>query len=158
MKNKVNAKWYNQYLNELKQAIVQEKITLRQQFYRYRDAKDGKKQDFDVDNNISTEKLFEYLDSAVHCLGKNEVMLKELVAKYEPDTTIKVDWKAIETEVKNWCAKNKGILSDDDCEYLDFIGSFFCDPKFAIPDSEKNNDRFYGLMNKYFVSIFDSDY
>lgn len=154
MKTKVNEQWYNQSVRHLKNGIAQEKMQLRRQFYRYRDAKNGQKQAFDIENNISTEKLFQYLEDAIHQVGKSEVALKKIITNYEPDKSIKVNWKAIEQEIKNWCEKNNGSLCEDDNAYLDFIGNFFCEPKFAVPDTQKNNDRFYGLMGKYFISCF----
>lgn len=39
MKTKVNAQWYNQTIKHLKNGIDQEKMQLRRQFCRYRDAK-----------------------------------------------------------------------------------------------------------------------
>jgi hypothetical protein len=152
MKTKVNKQWYNQTVRELKNGIAKEKMQLRRQFYRYRDAKNGQKQAFDIENNISTEKLFQYLDDAIHQVGHAEVALKKITNNYEPDESVKVDWKGIEKEIKNWCEKNNGIFCEDDTEYLGFIGDFFCEPKFAVPDTEKNNDRVYRLMNKYFQS------
>lgn len=155
MKTKVNEQWYNQTVRHLKNGIAQEKMQLRRQFYRYRDAKNGQKQTFDIENNISTEKLFQYLDNAIHQVGHAEVALKKITKNYEPDEKIKVNWKAIEQEIKNWCEKTNGSLCEDDNAYLDFVGNFFCEPKFAIPDTENNNDRLYSLMNKHFVSLYD---
>lgn len=51
--------------------------------------------------------------------------------------------------------KNNGSLCEDDGKYLEFVGDFFCEPKFAIPDTEKNNDRIFDLMGKYFISCFN---
>lgn len=48
MKTKVNEQWYNQTVLHLKNGIAQEKMQLRRQFYRYRDAKNGQKQTFEV--------------------------------------------------------------------------------------------------------------
>ena len=149
MKTKVNAKWYNQTVKHLKNGIAQEKMQLRRQFYRYRDAKNGKKQAFDIEHDISIEKLFQYLDDAIHQVGHAEKSLKNIVDNYEPDSSLKIDWKGIETEIKNFAAKNNGILCTSDDEYLEFVGDFFCEAKFAVPDTQKNNDQLYRLLNKY---------
>jgi hypothetical protein len=151
MKTKVNQQWFNQTVKHLKNGIAQEKMQLRRQFYRYRDAKNGKKQTFDIEHNISTEKLFEFLDYAIHQVGHAEVSLKKLLLMCEPDETLNVDWNAVENEIKNWCEKYNGVLCSDDNQYLEFIGDLFCKPKFAIPDTSKNNDRVYRLMDKYFL-------
>lgn len=105
MKIKVNKQWYNQTVRELKNGIANEKMQLRKQFHRYRDAKNGQKQAFDIEHNISTEKLFQYLDDAIHQVGHAEVALKKITNNYEPDESVKVDWKGIEQEIKNWCEK-----------------------------------------------------
>ena len=149
MKTKVNKQWYNQTVRYLKNGIAQEKMQLRMQFCRYRDAKNGQKQAFDIEHNISTDKLFEYLENAIHQVGHADVSLKKILENYEPDATLKIDWRSIEEEIKNFAEKNNGILTTNDDEYLDFVGNFFCDPKYAVPDTQKNNDRLYKLLDKY---------
>lgn len=157
MKKQVNKQWYNQTVKHLKNGIEEEKNLLIQQFERYKDAKNGKKHAFDVDNNIPTEKLFEYLENAVYAVGLSGKKLNEVISKYEP-ADLKIDWKGIEKEIKNFCSKNNSILCEDDNEYLEFVGNLFCEPKFAVPDNEKNNDRIYALMDKYFTSCYNDGY
>lgn len=154
MKTKVNYMWYNQTVEYYRSEMAKEKSTLQMQFNRYKNAKNGKKQAFDVAQNISTDRLFEYLEEAVKNTGKSEIKLKMFLEQHEPDNTLKVDWKGIEAEIKNWCEKNNGFLCEDDDEYLNFIGDFFSESKFAVPDTEKNNDKIYALMGKYFESIY----
>ena len=122
---KVNSQWYNQAIKNLKNESAREKMQIRFQFYRYRDAKNGKKQQFDIDRNISTDRLFEYLNNAIHKVGRADISLKKFIKKYEPCESIKTDWKAIKNEIKNFGIKNTGVLCSSDDEFLEFFGSFF---------------------------------
>jgi hypothetical protein len=157
MKIKVNTKWYTQGLRELKEGKQDEKRILVQQLNRYKDAINGEKQAFDVKQNISTNKLFEYLQEAVESVGKSEPKIKTFINTYEPCNKMEVDWVGVEKAVKEFCETNSGLLCRDDNEYLHFISDLFCTTVFAIPESEENNDRVFEMVDKYFVSCFDEE-
>lgn len=149
MKTKVNSQWYAQCVRFYKNEIGKEKLQIRRQFRRYSDAISGNMQQFDIDHDISIEKLFMYLENAIFQVGHAEHNLNKIIKNYDPDDSIKIDWKGIESEIKEFSIKYNGVLCDSDNKYLEFVGGFFSEAKWGVPDTKKNNDRLYKILFKY---------
>jgi hypothetical protein len=151
MKTKVNKVWYNQSIQGFKEAKNEEIRLIKLQHDRYFNYP----KQFDVDRQISKDKILEFLNEAVKNLGSSEIKLKSFISKYEPCETIKPNWK----EVENYLLLNKDkintsvdIHSKYDAYYV--ISEFFCNAKWAIPQSEKNSDRMFRLFYKCGVELY----
>ena len=146
MKTKVNKTWYYQLKKSHEKAIKEEIRLVKQQtdrFFNYPVA-------FDIKTGCTKEKIQQYLLESVENLGKAQYQLEIFLNKYEPDETIKPDWMKIEEFVKRNAKKinnSLDIRSVWDPYYV--ISNFFCSAKWGVPESEKNNDRVFGIVNKY---------
>jgi len=146
MKTKVNKEWFNQYVKELKNGIKEEIRVVKMQRDRYFNYPT----EFDVKTNIPKEKIKTYLDNAVDKLGYSEKKLKEILKKYEPCSDLKPDFKAIEEYVKKIAPKvNKTFNIKSKYDVYSVISDFFCNHKWNLPQSEKNNDRIFKIVGKY---------
>lgn len=146
MKTKVNQTWYNQLKKAHEKAIKEEIRLVKLQtdrFFNYPVA-------FDLKTGCTKEEIKGYLLESVANLGKGKYELEKFINTYEPDETKKPDWKRIEAFVKNNAAKINlcyDIKSRWDVYYV--ISDFFCSAKWQVPESEKNNDRIFGIVGKY---------
>lgn len=147
MKTKVNPTWLKQLLACEKGAIKEEIRLVKLQHERYFNYP----MPLEEKTGYSKEKIFSLLNDAIKNLGTAEVQFKKYKRMYEPCEDKKPDFAKIEAYIKNNAKKidNYNIGANDYWDFYAVVSRFFCLAKWGVPESEKNNDRVYGLMYKY---------
>lgn len=146
MKTQVNAIWYNQTVKHFKNQIKDEIRLVKLQHERFFNYPT----DFDIKTGCTKIKVEGFLKEAVSNLGNAEKRLKYFLSRYEPNDSIKPDWKRIEAYIKRNAPKVERCMdTQSKWDFYYVVANFFCSPKWCVPTTERNNERVFNLMNKY---------
>lgn len=142
MKTLVNSIWYNQELKALDWQIKNEKQMIPRTQRRIDAVKAGK---IDV-ANCSLDFLENLLEKVKSENGNAEIRKKAFILEYQPDDSIRPDWKGAEAFVKINLHKICGAKMGDQFEYYNLY-SIVSQLYGLPPRSDSGIDRFFKILD-----------